>query len=180
MLLTTLLAPLLLLAGATAAKCKTSKRGLAWPSSINKGVPMDAFPERIISAYYTWTETPVANAPFPFIPMLWGCDSASTAAFAKAVENKFAVENYTPELTRDKAILSFSEPALYSQSNCSPAQAAKVWMQHVEPLKKYGYRLGTPAVTIDALGHAWLLEWFVQCRECKPDFMALHWVSTVP
>jgi hypothetical protein len=172
MLSSALLLPLLL-SNPASAKCKESKRGLAWPTDVNQGVPLTSS----LSAYYTWTERPVVNVAVPFLPMLWGCDKAMADGFVKAVDNNFAVDGYTPRLTDDKVLLSFSEPALLSQSNCTPARAAAVWKSHLEPLQQRGYRLGSPAVSVDATGHAWLLEWFVQCRECKPDFMTLHWVS---
>jgi hypothetical protein len=164
MLLTALL-PLMVGRAAAAPTC-SSKRGLAWPTNFKNSM----------SAYYTWSSTPVTDAPYPFAPMLWGCSAENTSRFETALSTAFKVDNYTPKLLAHKAVLGFSEPAIKSQSNCAPAQAAAVWRQHVEPLKNKGYRLGTPAVTFDDLGRSWMSEFFAECHNCTFDFVAVHWV----
>lgn len=162
--------------------CVNSKRGLAWPPRNSQhGTPMTSFPAGVISSYFTWGVTPVLNASYPFIPMLWGCDAASVRNFSAAVDANFAVNGYTPHLTKDKAILAFSEPQLASQANCTPEVAVGVWIKYIEPLKKKGYRLGSPAVSVSEKGNAWLLEFMLQCgKKCTPDFLALHWVRPLP
>lgn len=168
------LALTLLLATPAVGSATSAKRGLAWANG--KWVPMDAFDtsNTSITSYYTWTPTPVSGAPFKFIPMLWGCDANHISEFQSALANNFS----GADLTDDKVILGFNEPDIDSQSNCTPALAASVWQEYLEPLKKKGYRLGSPAVTAGQWGKAWLLEFYEECGGgCNPDFQAVHWVS---
>lgn len=160
-----------------------SKRGLAWPNA--NWVPMGGFtsPKSRISSYYNWSPTPLPPAsspasqwlnPFPFIPMLWGCTPAHEADFLSSLRRNWDGRN----LTADKAILGFNEPDLSAQANCTPQQGADVWRRVLQPLKKQGYRVGSPAVTNGPDGQRWLAEWWAACQGgCDPDFMTIHWVS---
>ncbi|ORY35558.1 hypothetical protein BCR39DRAFT_592001 [Naematelia encephala] len=134
-------------------------------------------PHTHISAYYTWSPNPISDdAPFPFIPMLWGCNSTYTLPFQQAVENEFDRVG----LTADHAILAFNEPDLVGQAECTPSQAASAWMHYLEPLKGK-FRLGSPAVTSGPGGKQWMLDWFQACGGgCNPDFIALHWYDIDP
>jgi hypothetical protein len=166
----------------TAAFDPSSKQGLAWPNGVH--VPMAGFTSNTttISSYYTWSPDPVIpntqsslySIPFPFIPMLWGCNSTYTAPFAEAVRDNFS----DVALTSDKVILGFNEPNQVGQAECTPQEAADAWMTYLEPLKAQGYRLGSPAVTSAPDGLTWMQEWLRICAgRCNPDFIALHWVS---
>ncbi|WOO83826.1 Alkali-sensitive linkage protein 1 [Vanrija pseudolonga] len=149
-----------------------SKRGLSWANG--NWVPLAPFdgPKTSISATYDWAPAPSTNSSFPFVPMLWGCDSAHITAWDAAAAANFSGARLTP----DRALLAFNEPELGIQSNCSPSTAATLWISHFEPLKAKGYRLGTPAVTMGPEGKAWLLQWFAECAGgCNPDFLAVHW-----
>ena len=156
--------------------------GLAWPNKL--WVPMGGFtaPNTSISSYYTWSAEPVIpgshhpstyDVPFEFIPMLWGCNDTYIKPFNTALDANF----YNVALTQQRDILGFNEPDLDVQSNCTPADAARVWIQNIEPLRSRGYRLGAP---VPAGGKEWLQEWFAACNGgCNPDFMTVHWVSRV-
>ena len=158
--------------------------GLAWPNGL--WVPMAGFnsPNTSISSYYTWSPDPVIppnasspldDVPFPFIPMLWGCNSTYTEPWSSAVENNFQGVN----LTSDRAILGFNEPNIEGQSNCSPEEAAQAWKTYLEPLRDQGYRLGSPAVTSGQSGSDWFSSWLEACDgDCNFDFITLHWVRT--
>lgn len=159
--------------------------GLAWPNQLY--VPMAGFagPGTAISSYYTWSPNPIIkpksypsiySVPFDFIPMIWGCSDDDIAGFNAALNTTFQGVN----LTSTKDILAFNEPDLGAQANCSPEKAAQVWKDVLEPLKKKGYRLGSPAVTGGPAGKQWMQDWLEGCQGgCNPDFVAVHWVVKV-
>jgi hypothetical protein len=158
--------------------------GLAWPNQL--WVPMAGFtgPSTSISSYYTWTPHPVIptpdlppiyNVPFDFIPNLWGCTDDKINEFNDALRGNFSNVKLTPS----REILGFNEPDLPGQANCSPERAAEVWQSTLEPLKKQGYRIGSPAVSGGPAGKAWMQRWFEVCDGgCDPDFVAVHWVCS--
>ncbi|KAL7422801.1 hypothetical protein Q5752_002097 [Cryptotrichosporon argae] len=134
-------------------------------------------PNTTITSYYNWSPDPVSSTStdpvdFPFIPMLWGCNSTYFAPFEAALNASFAGAN----LTGQREVLGFNEPEQAEQSDCTPQQAADAWMTYLEPLRSQGYRLGSPAVTTGSTGNTWLLDWYAACNGgCNPDFLALHW-----
>lgn len=161
------------------------KPGLAWANSL--WVPMSGFthprPRSRISSYYTWEPDPIIpppgrssewDIPYPFVPMLWGCSDALIGSFQAALNRNFDNQ----PLTNDRAILGFNEPDLRAQAWCSPEDAARVWRDVLQPLKRRGYRVGSPSVTNGPEGREWLSRWFQACAGgCDPDFMTVHWVS---
>lgn len=77
-------------------------------------------------------------------------------------------------------VLGFNEPQQKDQSNMSPADAAAVWKEHIEPLKAQGIFLGSPAPSSAPNGKQWLFDWMGNCGGwgvggCTVDFVALHW-----
>jgi len=76
-----------------------------------------------------------------------------------------------------KHLLSFNEPELPDQSNISVEDAAKQWLETVEPLRKEGVRCGSPG--IPNAGHAvgWLKGFLEKIRQGggDVDFLCLHW-----
>jgi hypothetical protein len=162
-----------------------TKPGLAWPNSYY--VPMAGFDgnNTLISSYYNWSPSPVITpkgysslyaVPFPFIPMLWGCNATYTDPFQSAVDSNFSNAALTP----DRVVLGFNEPDITGQSDCSPSDAASAWKIYLEPLRSKGYRVGSPAVSSGTAGKGWLEDWFEACGGgCNPDFIALHWVSEI-
>jgi len=86
----------------------------------------------------------------------------------------FKLNNASTE-TRTKG---FNEPDSQSESNVDPTTAAQLWMQHIEPLKALGVRLGGPSVTGSPTGKPWLDAFFAACKTCTIDFLPLHWYVT--
>ncbi|GFZ49514.1 hypothetical protein JCM24511_07634 [Saitozyma sp. JCM 24511] len=158
-----------------------TKPGLAWPNSYY--VPMAGFDgnNTLISSYYNWSPSPAITpkgysslyaVPFPFIPMLWGCNATYTDPFQSAVDSNFS----NAMLTSDRVVLGFNEPDITGQSDCSPSDAASAWKTYLEPLRSKGYRVGSPAVSSGTAGKEWLEDWFEACGGgCNPNFIALHW-----
>lgn len=163
-----------------------SKTGLAWPNQL--WVPMAGFTasDTRISSYYNWSPTPqipsnrqrpLFDVPFPFIPMLWGCNVTYTRPFQEAVAGNFS----DVMLTNQREVLGFNEPEITGQSECTPQEAVDAWIEFLEPLKSQGYRLGSPAVTSGDFGREWFREWWRLCDgRCNPDFIPVHWVSHLP
>lgn len=130
--------------------------------------------------YYNWapepiiphTRNPLYSVPFEYVPMLWAPNSTYLEPFLAAVENNFS----SVALTAQRDILAFNEPNQVGQADCTPQEAAQVWVEYLEPLKAQGYRLGSPAVTSAPDGMDWMQEWLKSCNgSCKPDFIAVHW-----
>lgn len=59
----------------------------------------------------------------------------------------------------------------------SVAQAVQLWRQNVLPAKaKYGFKLGSPAMTNSDAGKKWLQEFLKQLGgDAKIDFIVVHW-----
>lgn len=178
--------PFLWLATYAVAFDPNSKTGLAWANQL--WVPMAGFTaqDTRISSYYNWSpspqipssrQRPLFDVPFPFVPMLWGCNSTYYEPFVEAARNNFS----DVMLTNERDILGFNEPEITGQSECTPQQAVDGWLEYLEPLREQGYRLGSPAVTSGSYGAEWYAEWWRLCDgRCHPDFIALHWVRRYP
>ncbi|KAK4684988.1 hypothetical protein P7C73_g5170, partial [Tremellales sp. Uapishka_1] len=168
------IAILLLLPPITLAIDPSSKRGLAWPNG--NYVPISTFDtsNTSISSYYTWSPDPISDSPFPFIPMLWGANETYIDPFNTALNESF----WNVSLTAERVLLGFNEPDNVGQSNVSPSEGAATWINVLEPLKREGYRLGSPAITSAPSGKNWLLDWWDECAGgCNPDFVVLHWYN---
>lgn len=79
-------------------------------------------------------------------------------------------------------VLTFNEPdGEYANggSATKPSDAATVWINEVEPLRKMGIKTGAPAVTGSPGGFTWLQEFFDSCHSqgtnCTADFIPIHW-----
>lgn len=109
-----------------------------------------------------------------YIPMLWGDLPVHTSHWDADAEA--AISNGA------KAMLSFNEPDMPSQSNMSPGAAAAA---HAQYFSKYKGRaqIGSPAVTNSGeagQGVAWLKSFVSACNansDCHFDFCAVHWYS---
>jgi hypothetical protein len=75
-----------------------------------------------------------------------------------------------------KELLAFNEPDSASQSNVSVQRALDLWPF----LESTGLRLGSPAITDDSAGHAWLDAFMSGARQrnLRVDFIALHWYGS--
>lgn len=85
-------------------------------------------------------------------------------------------------MTRDDAphrmLHRFNEPDIKSQSNIAPADAAKLWMQHMQPFAGRA-TLVSPAITNGAppaMGTGWLDQFLAECGRlgCTVDAVAAH------
>ncbi|TEB38559.1 hypothetical protein FA13DRAFT_1784879 [Coprinellus micaceus] len=133
----------------------SSSQPIPAPTAVKKN------PKRgisVISWQYDWANIPpayLATSNVKYIPMQWG--SGSIDRFVDA---------------------GFNEPDFYNEANMDPADAARLWMQYVQPLKQYGVRLGGPAVTAGDTGRPWLQKFFAACGQCTIDFLPLHWYGS--
>jgi len=123
--------------------------------------------------YYNYTPDPsneLDNDKMDFVPMLWGTDG-SDSFYDKIKALVDGGRNIT-------YVLGFNEPdgCAYGGS-CIPAEdAARIWIDQIEPLKELGISLGAPSPTGSPTGLAWMANFFSECDgECNPDFFPAHW-----
>ncbi|KAJ2926631.1 hypothetical protein H1R20_g10461, partial [Candolleomyces eurysporus] len=164
-----LLYPILLgLQGALAAVGPTTKAGLAWPNGDTVSMGQFAASGKV-SWYYTWIADPIRfDSDLEFVPLLWG-DADSIKNFDKSMDK---VLKDRPQTT---AVMGMNEPDHEGQAALTPQQGAEVWIEHMEPLKARGLRLGSPGCTSAASGKQWLQDWLQQCNGgCNFDFLVLH------
>jgi len=158
----------------------SSKRGLVYipPVPAKYAADVDYFVNASsdLTWYYNYHDTPTAsisNTKLSFVPMLWGANvSFPGTGFYNSVKSQLdAGANIT-------TVLAFNEPdGCDSGGSCLDAQlAATVWIAQIEPLKKLGIKVGSPAVTGANNGFKWMANWFAACNGgCNPDFIAAHW-----
>jgi hypothetical protein len=128
--------------------------------------------------YYNYGAEPsspyTSDTRLQFVPMLWGASpSDSGTPFYDSVKKQIdggANISY---------VLGFNEPDgthATGGSNLDVSLAAARWIAEIEPLRKLGIKVGSPAVTGAPSGWTWLDNWFKACNGgCNPDFMAVHW-----
>lgn len=128
--------------------------------------------------YYNYGSYPtdsLDNNKFQFVPMLWGKPDDDAEPFNKLVKDMIDGG------TNIKYVLGFNEPDLcdddgYGGSCIDAEEAAQIWIEQIEPLRKLGIKLGAPGVRSAPEGNEWLAEFFSHCDgKCKPDFLPLHW-----
>ena len=121
-----------------------------------------------LSWYYDWSTNPYCAGNGDFVPMVWG-DWCPGAADCSALPARLAASGA-------QELLAFNEPDSASQSNVSVQRALDLW----PALQSTGLRLGSPAVTDDAAGHAWLDSFMtgIHQRGLHVDFITLHWYGS--
>ncbi|KIJ53573.1 glycoside hydrolase family 128 protein [Sphaerobolus stellatus SS14] len=144
----------------------TSKRGLAWESGPGSH-PEDAF-QFAGSGKITWA--------YNWSPHTRGLESVQNVEFIPMQWNAVFIEQLAEHIAthRPAVILGFNEPDLSSQCNMPPKEAAELWKKYIMPLRRFGVRLGAPAVTSAEFGRQWLRDFFA-CGGCEVDFLSLHW-----
>jgi len=150
------------------AHSKNPKRGLGYAGTVPGDVINANQTNSVITWEYNWASIPpdyLATANLTYIPMQWG--SVGIDSFASDVQAQGA-----------NTILSFNEPDFVDESNILPEDAAKLYMQFIQPLKAKGIRLGGPAVTASPTGVPWLQAFFQACTNCTIDFLPLHWYGS--
>lgn len=139
----------------------SNKRGIAW-SLQNQEDRLDVFPQDRIKWFYNWSADKGSDTSAEFVPMLWTGNQGNADQFGDKVRTQGA-----------ECILGFNEPERPEQANMSPGDAARVWKEHVEPLREQGIRLGSPSVASTEEGLNWLQAFLNE--GCQIDFLALHW-----
>lgn len=75
-----------------------------------------------------------------------------------------------------KVVLGFNEPERSDQAAMSPGEAARAWMEFLEPLRARGIRLGSPAIASTQEGLQWMDQFLRELSKLggRIDFLALH------
>ena len=105
--------------------------------------------------------------------MMWGLPESESTPFLDVITEQLdAKANITH-------VLGFNEPDSEKDtggSKITPSDAAKTWIQEIEPLKDRDIQLGGPAVTGSPRGLQWLQDFFNECDgKCTVDFLPIHW-----
>ncbi|OCK91680.1 glycoside hydrolase family 128 protein [Cenococcum geophilum 1.58] len=159
------------IATSTAVSSGAGKRGLPY-NDASLTTCFEGYSK--VTWAYNWGQTSTGLSSFEYTPMLWGTSSEFTSTWESAW--KSAVSSGT------KTFLAFNEPDLDTQSNLSPADAAKGYMTYMQPIKAAdpSVRLGSPGVTNGAngMGIDWLVNFQNACGSCDIDFVAIHWYES--
>jgi len=121
---------------------------------------------------YDWSQNTCnnANPDFQCLPMLWSDSAPLTATWDANV--RAAVKAGVT------AVLGFNEPDYYEQANMTPKQAAKSWIEYMQPYADM-VQLGGPAVTGQPSGLVWLQDFYGNLTHMNatafPDFQPVHW-----
>lgn len=132
--------------------------------------------------WYNWSpasETSVAAnyraLGMSFVSMVWG-----------GAPNAQQLETQVP--SDSKFLLGFNEPNFKSQSNKTPSKAAALWPVLEQVAQHDNLQLGSPAVNYcgDCVSEngvtyqdpvVYLDAFFADCKNCKVDFIAVHWYA---
>ncbi|BFZ56972.1 hypothetical protein PYCC9005_004022 [Savitreella phatthalungensis] len=159
------------LASAFGARDASSKRGLVGVNNV------DSFRDQptlingtAMSWAYNYGSGP-GNATWfgalEFVPQVWG--GAGIESFAKDVSDN------SPSATH---IMTFNEPdgTGNGQSNISPAEAARLWLKYLEPMREQsGYTLVGPCTTGSDGGVKWTAQFLGNCTGCNVAYLCTHW-----
>jgi Glycosyl hydrolase catalytic core len=154
-----------------------SKRGLGW-SWNNPASHFPLYQPAISSSKLSWLFNWEMWAP-PNLPK--GLEYIPQVRLGNQAEQ---IDAYLTTLERERGgvgyLLGFNEPDIDSQANMSVEQAVELWMKYVIPAKrKFGFRLGAPAVSSDPKGKRWLEEFFTQTKgKDEVDFVVVHWYGS--
>eukprot|EP01043_Picozoa_sp_COSAG02_P018581 COSAG02_NODE_871_length_16337_cov_7.124276_8_plen_952_part_00 len=157
----------------SAATATSFKRGAAigddHPSARNISALADC-----VSWGYNWGSSYSAHQAsawdnMEYIPMVW-----NDRHFA---DNGSWIGPATAKFNHSQALLGYNEPNFREQSNMTPEQASAAW-RSVESLATENH---IPIVVSPAMNFndnhdpiAWLDEFFLRCRGCRVDAIAVH------
>jgi hypothetical protein len=153
----------------------SSKRGLGWPwnnTAPEFAIYNDAVASGKIGWLFNWEMWKPDGTPdgVEYIPQVRVGDQAAQ------------IDQFLSAIPRGQlqSFMAFNEPEIPSQANLSVAEAVTLWKQHVLPAKeKFGFRLGSPGVSSDAKGKAWLREFLSTLGGNDGiDFLVVHWYGT--
>jgi len=144
------------------------KIGLGWPNGPDMAV--QPFLTKKVSYLYTWDTGVYPNAAalgLECMPMLWGENMVS--AFASVVKKGYA-----------QIAMGMNECNEPGQSNLTPARAAQLWLQYIEPLSNEGYKwLVSPSTSSNPNGKVWYSSWLAACNgKCNPTHLSIHYYAT--
>jgi hypothetical protein len=161
------------------SQSKSSKKGIAYGNLSEADI---AVISGGISWFYNWYLEPNAAAKnvyqdynMDFVPMVWGQDK-DTALLRTFLKTH-------PDV---KYLLGFNEPNFTSQSNMTPAQAAKKWPMIEKIADDFGLKIVGPAVNYcypcvnipgtnnDSDPVVYLDSFFLDCPGCRVDYIAIH------
>jgi hypothetical protein len=130
-----------------------------------------------ISWYYNYKlTTTIPDAPFPFVPMVWG------RADPQNLDKQ--LKNLTDLGMKPEHVLWYNEPDQKSDvggSNESPKDTAKLWKQFAEDARtKHKVKIGAPGTSGSPQGLRWLKEFASECKTCNIDFVPFHWYGGAP
>ena len=160
----------------TTLQPSSSKRGLGWP--WNNTAPEFAIYDTALSSgkigwLFNWEMwkpdgTPAAVA---YVPQVRVGNQASQ------------IDQFLSSIPQEKLthFMTFNEPEIASQANLSVADAVGLWKQYVLPAKaKFGFQLGSPGLSSDPRGKAWLREFVAALDDGADaiDFVVVHWYGT--
>ena len=153
----------------------TSKRGLGWPwnnTAPEFAIYNEAITSRKISWLFNWEMWKPEGIPdgIEYIPQVRVGNQASQ------------IDQFLSSIPKEKMkyFMTFNEPDISSQANMPVAEAVALWKQYVLPAKaKFGFQLGSPGMSSDPKGKAWLQE-FLSALEGSDgiDFVVVHWYGT--
>lgn len=134
-----------------------------------------------ISWWYNWAAQPDAGIRttysdynVDFVPQAWNASGIA------------GVNTWVAQDSKIKYLLGFNEPNFRDQANMTPSQAAATWPQLQAIADKYGLKIASPAVNycgscVSENGvtysnpFKWLDDFFTACKDCRVDYIALHW-----
>jgi len=118
------------------------------------------------SWWYDWGCAGKGAEGFEFVPMVKGNRKPVPGEELRRLADPTA-----------KHLLGFNEPERSSQGNLTVAQAIEAWPALAAFAESKALRLGSPCVSSDAAGGAWMREFMEQAqrKRLKVDFVAAHW-----
>ncbi|MFN8255215.1 MAG: glycosyl hydrolase [Bacteroidales bacterium] len=165
---------------------------LTQPKSIKRGIAADITGisdlkalSPCISWFYNWSQYPASNVlnylgdeKVQYIPMIWNGTQSSIDAASLYYQTD-------PEIGY---LLGFNEPNFADQANMTPSAAAAFWPKLEILANTYNLKLVAPAVnysggiydpkydkTLYSDPYSWLDTFFMECNNCKVDYIAVHW-----
>ncbi|QRV76668.1 glycoside hydrolase family 128 protein [Ceratobasidium sp. AG-Ba] len=138
----------------------TQKLVWAWP---NGNQDLKYWGGKNVKGVYSWS--PFSPNPsqinVPFYPMLWG--SKQKSDFQSKVDG-----------SKYEYCMFLNEPNQHDQSNMSVDDAVQLYWSVMDPARKQGCKVVSPATTSAPTGLQWLKEFNQKCPGCF-DIVALHW-----
>lgn len=154
-----------------------SKRGLGWPwnnPASQFSLYADAISAQKLCWLFNWELWKPEGHPagLEYVPQV------RTAKEAPQIDQ--FLSGLPPQDRRH--FIGFNEPDIVDQANMSVADAVQLWNQFVLPAKhKFGFRLGSPAISSAPRGKQWLTQFFQAFGDgggadtAGVDFVVVHW-----